>query len=223
MNIGVLNRVFACLLCIVVPSAGMSAEANAAILYAGSGTTLNGTNVVRGSAIFPGDKIQVPVNSGATINTKGSIVTVAPGSSLTFQGDTVALDVTSAVSVSTTSGLQVRTARLVLGAQGKTGKFTVARFTGNVVVEAKEGPVLVSDGQQASTVAEGKTQVFQDDDDKEKKDKKRFVPCVDPRTGSIFKGCFPEIVGLAAAGAAAVTAIETTKAGTTLLATPTHP
>lgn len=200
-------RVMACLMAIIVPSAMVLAETHAAMIYTSGRVIVNGTGVLKSATIFAGDKLLVPMESAVTITAKGSLVTVAPGSSVTFQGDAVALEARSAVSITTTDLMAARVKRLTIAPAAKSQtRFQVVRLNGNVIIAANTGAVTVSDGSDKKTIVEeGKSATVPDPDAQ--------VP-PPAATGSAAlshtPAWVPAVVGLGAAGAAAGAAVATT-------------
>src|SRR5690348_9952509 len=159
-----LGKIVACMLCVIVPAALVSADSNAAMVFTSGVVELNGGAVQRSSAIFSGDHVRVADDtvSGATITATGSSVVVLRGSSLTFEGSTVLLDNRSAVSISTRRGMSARIDRMTVTPVKGEGRFQVARWDGDVIIAAKNGPVSLFDGVNTRVISEGSTEVVAD-------------------------------------------------------------
>jgi len=202
---GAVVPIVACVLAMVLPAPMVWAEIHAAMMYTSGSVLVNGAGVSRTTAIFSGDRLQVPDRSAATITAKGSLVTILPGSAVTFRGDAIALERRSAVSITTTEGMaaQVRTLTIAPAAKANT-KFQVVRLNGNITIAAHLGAVVVSDGSEKTTLAEGKSTTVPDPE-----------PQTPPAaaTGAALPtthAVVPVLVGLGATGAAIGTAMETT-------------
>ncbi len=148
-------RVWACVMAVVFPLSAMGADMQGAILYMNNAATVNGIAVNRSTAIFEGDKVQLPNDSNASLTMVGAVVTMAPGSIVTFKRNALELANISGVVVSTSSGTAVRVNRLTIAPVSGKGKFQVARAGGHVLIAAKTGAVNIFDGATTRTVAEG--------------------------------------------------------------------
>jgi hypothetical protein len=130
------------------------ADMQGAILNVSNSALVNGTGVTRSTAIFIGDKLQVPANGHAFLSLAGTSVLIAPGSALTFQGTALSLEPDSGLAVSTNTGLSIEAGELTISPAHKEGKFQVARADGTILVAAKLGSVSIFDGSSTTTVAE---------------------------------------------------------------------
>jgi ferric-dicitrate binding protein FerR (iron transport regulator) len=198
---------------VIVPGVMLAANMNSGMMYTSGPVLVNGAGVSRAATIFAGDRLQVPAQSAATITVKGSSVTVAPGSAITFGGDTIALEARSAVSISTTEGMAAQVRKLTIAPAAKSEtKFQVVRLNGNVVISAKLGAVEIAYSTASKkTVEEGETAT---------------VPDPDPQTqppvvggGANVPSWVPPVAFVASAG----TAIGTAMATTTEPVSPVHP
>ena len=185
------------------------AQTHAAMMYVRGSVLVNGSGVEHSSAIFSGDKLQVPLQSAATVTDQGSSVVLASGASVTFVEKAVVLDPESAVSVATSANMAVKVDKLVI-APAHDGKATyeVARAKGEVLVTAKKGDLTISDGASVTTVREG--------DHDSRKDAGVILPPMSPGAASsslglsISRWAFYGGAGLAAAGAGIASAVNAT-------------
>jgi hypothetical protein len=162
MTRGIFGKALACLMAVVFPLSMMAAENAGAMVYASNSALVNGSWIQRSSAVFNGDKLQVPANSTVTVTAPGTQMIVPAGSTVTYQGKAVALAQTSGISVITTKGMAVKVDSLTIApAQGE-ANFQVARAGGEVLVAARHGAVNIFDGASTRTVAEGKTESLPD-------------------------------------------------------------
>ncbi len=143
------------LMAVVFPVSVWCADMQGAILNVSNSALVNGTGVTRSTAIFIGDKLQVPANGHAFLSLAGTSVLIAPGSALTFQGAALSLEPDSGLAVSTNTGLSIEAGELTISPAHKEGKFQVARADGTILVAAKLGSVSIFDGSSTTTVAEG--------------------------------------------------------------------
>jgi hypothetical protein len=203
------SKLLSLAMAIVVPCSIMSAETRGAMLNATNPVIVNGSGVSNATALFPGDKLTVPSGSVATITLHGTSILVPNLSNITFNGNSVALEPQTAVSVTTTAGMAAEIKNIhITPAKSASTQYQVARFDGKVVVAAKLGDVLLNDGSGSRVVPEGKAMVVTDPDPQ----KPGSVPAT---TGPRFiPGEIPTwvavLIAVAAAGAAAGIAIATT-------------
>jgi len=200
---------------VLLPVSIMSADTRGAMLFASKSAILNGKAVNANTAIFAGDKIQVPANSAATITLAGSSILVPAHSTVVFNGDSVSLQPQTAVAVTTTVGLAAQVEKLRFVPTDKSGKFQVARYDGHVVVAAKQGSVMIAGLAGNPVVPEGGTTTISDPEPQK--------PVAVPAASGTGVGDIPAwvaaLIGVAAAAAAAAAAILTTGEP----ATPAHP
>lgn len=132
-------------------------QTHAAMMYVRGSVQVNGSGVEHSSAIFTGDKLQVPLQSAATVTDQGSSVVLAPGASATFEEKAIVLDPESAVSIATSANMAVKIEKLVIApAHDGKASYEVARAKGEILVTAKKGDVSISDGSNVTTVSEGR-------------------------------------------------------------------
>lgn len=116
---------------------------------------LNGKPLPRSSAVFPGDLIQTPPESVATIDAPGSGITVFPGTLIKFEQNAVSLEYGS-VSVATSERM-VASARQVSAtpASSTWTEFEMVDVNGSVRVFATKGGVSVNCGKENTNLTEG--------------------------------------------------------------------
>ena len=100
-------KILSCLMLAVFPGTLFAADQAAAMLYSHGSALLNGNNIPRSSAIFPGDLVQTTKDSVANINATGSTVLVLNDSLVQYQGSTVTLE-HGGVTVSTSKSMATR-------------------------------------------------------------------------------------------------------------------
>jgi hypothetical protein len=145
----------AVMLLVAIPLSAICGEIHGAMLFMSKGGAINGFEVTRSAALFDGDKLQLSSDSSASIMASGTSLIMSPGSKLTYKTKSVELQNDSGIAVNTTDGVAVDIDKLRIAPAQKTGKFTVARTGGKVVVLAKLGTVNIADGSSTRTVAEG--------------------------------------------------------------------
>jgi len=142
------------------------ADPGGAMLY-GRGkepVLLNGKPLPRSSAVFPGDLIQTPSESVATLDALGSGIVVYPDSELKFEQNSVSLQHGS-VSIGTSKRM-VATARQVTVTPASdawtefevadiNGSIRVVDSNGSVEVNCRKGNLSLSEGDEAISDAAG--------------------------------------------------------------------
>lgn len=206
MRTGKWRKGFALLVAFMLPCSIMAAESHNALLYATNSVMVNGLQISKTSAIFPGDKLAVPVDSTATIMLKGTSILLPKLTTLTFAGDSVLLDHQAAVSVDTTAGMAIQISDIKISPEKTSAKYQVGRYNGQIVVAAKQGSLLIAGASGSHVLAEGKTTSMPDPEPQK--------PGSVPATTGAGVGEVPTwvavVIGVAAAGAAAGAAIATT-------------
>jgi len=134
---------------------GDGTRPSGALLHPSGKVQVNGALSRQSTALFPGDSIETAEDSVANITAEGSSVLVLQNASVKFMGQDVELS-EGGVSVATSTGMAVTAdAFTIAPAEQKQSKFEVVETDDLVAVEAQQGAVSVSDGQQTSTVPEG--------------------------------------------------------------------
>ena len=135
------------------PAPVVTNPASAVLLPHGS-ILLNGRAEASSTALFPGDRVEVPGGSYASINGNGSLLVLQPGSSAVYTGK--ALDLQhGGVAVSTMNGMPVHTEGLTIAPRSPHGKYDVLDDSGLVQIAALEGDVTVLDGGAATVLPQG--------------------------------------------------------------------
>ena len=144
-------KILSCLMLVIFPGALFAADRPAAMLYSHGSALLNGTNVPRSSAIFPGDLVQTSADSVANINATGSTVLVLNDSILQYEGSTVKLE-HGGVRVSTSKSLTTSAGEVTVSpaASGWT-EFEVRDVDGTVRIVARKGDLTIRDDSGATT------------------------------------------------------------------------
>jgi len=145
-----------CVLAVLFPSSLLAADSNPAMLYTNGAAWVNGAHVPRPSlAIFTGDLLQTRSDSVAHINESGSSVTVLADSLVKFEGSSVRID-HGGVTVSTSKQMATTAGDVtVTPASSSWTEFNVIDVDGTVRIAARKGDLLVNDGQNTATVAQG--------------------------------------------------------------------
>jgi len=198
------------LLFLLFPSAIQAADSNVAMLYAKGAAWVNGAHIPRSSfAIFAGDLLQTRFDSLANINETGSTVGVQPDSLVQFEGASVKIE-HGGVTVSTTREMATTAGNVkVAPASSSWTEFNVVDIDGTVRITALKGDLLVSDGKDVVTLAQGQETTRDEssaDTNQEgnKKKKKPVAGAIPAATGGILNSPVAVGIGGAAIGGLAV-------------------
>jgi hypothetical protein len=151
-----LNRkVLSCLMVAIFPAALFSADQPGAMLHTQGTTLLNGSSIVRSSAIFSGDLVQTNKDSIANINATGSTVLVLNGSLVQYEGSSIKLE-HGGVTVSTLKLLATQVGGVTVSPVSSVWtEFEVRNIDGRVRIVARKGDLDISDSSGATTLAQG--------------------------------------------------------------------
>jgi hypothetical protein len=126
-----------------------------ALLHSSGKVQVNGASGREVTALLPGDSIQTAEDSVANITASGSSVLVLQNASITFVGPGVELT-RGGISVTTSEQTPVSSYGLLFTpAERRQTKYEVVEYENSVIVAARQGDVIVSDGLQTSMVPEG--------------------------------------------------------------------
>ncbi len=169
MYASMLRNIFCWTMIAVFPASLMAADSGAAMLYAKGTAWLNGANVPRSSAIFPGDLVQTKPQALANINAPGSSVMILSDSLVKFEENAVSIEHGS-VTVATSKGMSTRAGEVTVApASSVWTEFEVTDVNGRVQIVARKGDVSVSDGAQTSTLPQGQQTTRDESQTKKKK------------------------------------------------------
>jgi hypothetical protein len=136
------------------PAGAPAATPASAVLMPHGSIVLNGHPASDSTALFPGDRIQVPEGSYASINGNGSLTVLQPGSSVVYTGKGLDLQ-QGGVAVSTLEGMPVNTEGLSIAPRAGHGKYDVLDDNGSVQVASLEGDLDIMDGGNTTVLAAG--------------------------------------------------------------------
>jgi hypothetical protein len=206
MGESVCRKLVSCLLLFLFPGSMLAADSNAAMLYTNGAAWVNGAHVPRASsAIFNGDLLQTRSDSVANINEAGSTITVSSDSLVQFQGSFVKVEhgeVTVATSkeVATTAGDWK-----ITPASSSWTEFNVSDVDGTVRIAATKGDLLISDGQDTTTLPQGQETQRDESSDNSKNKKKKAADGATPAAGGGILNS-PIAIGIGAGAIIGVTA-----------------
>jgi hypothetical protein len=175
-------RILSCLMLLILPGALLAADQPVAMLYSHGTALLNGTNVPRSSAIFPGDLVQTNADSVANINATGSTVLVLNDSILQYEGSAVNLE-HGGVRISTSKSLATSAGGVTVApSAGVLTEFEVRDVDGKVQIAARKGDLFISDDTGTTTLAQGQ-ETTRDESASLKRRKKGQTPGAAPAAG----------------------------------------
>jgi hypothetical protein len=209
MGMSAFRGVVTCVLAVLFPFSMFAADSNAAMLYTNGPAWINGSHVPRPSlAIFSGDLLQTRSDSMADINQPGSSVRVMADSLVQFQGTSVKID-HGGVSVSTSKSMATVAGDIkVIPVSDTWTEFNVIDTDGTVRIAARKGDVLISDGKETATLAQGQETSRDETTDTSsekghRKGRKRGAGAAPGATGGILNS--PIAIGVGGAAVLGVT------------------
>jgi len=190
MGKSALRGMVSCVLVMLFPFSLFAADANAAMLYTNGPAWVNGAHVPRtSSSIFTGDLLQTRSDSVANINQPGSTVTVLSDSLVQFEGSSVRID-HGGVTVSTSKGMATTAGDVTISPSSNAWtEFNVTDLDGTVRIAARKGDLMINDGNQTTTLAQGQETTREETSDttdkkgKGKKKKRNDQPGAVPAAG----------------------------------------
>ncbi len=156
------RSVVSIVLTLLLPSQLLGQDSASAMVYANGPASVNGTEIPKSVAIFPGDMLETRQESSANLTTTGSSVMVLADSQVKYEGSSVEVD-RGTVRVSTESGFAAHACEVKARPANPTP--TQYQFTHNdsrVTVTATKGDATVEDHEGTKTVQEGQ-QITRDD------------------------------------------------------------
>lgn len=195
------------MLLLLFPGALLAADSNAAMLYTNGPAWVNGAHVPRTSfSIFSGDLLQTRSDSVANINQPGSTITVLSDSVVQFEGASVDIQ-HGGVTVSTSRGTSTTAGDVkVTPSSFAWTEFNVVDVDGTVRIAARKGDLMINDGKETVTLAQGqettRDESAPDSDNGKKKRKKQAGAAAPAAGGGILSS--PYAIGIGAAAIAGV-------------------
>ena len=181
-----------------LPASLVADPPHAAMLYARGSTWVNGSAILRTTAIFPGDLIQTKASSAADINMKGTAATVLPNSLVQFTGETIEVQHGGvALLTSNKIGAQIGDVT-VQPAAANWSEFWVGEADGKVTIMARKGDLTIIDDSGTTTLSAG--QETTREESQKKKKKRRGAGAIPAATGGILDSKAALIAGIAAVG-----------------------
>ncbi len=168
-----LRSALCCVLVAAFPVQMLAGESPTAMLYTSGAAWVNGAVVPKTVAVFSGDTLQTPPTAAASIQGKGSSVTVMADSLVKFEGSAVEIE-HGGVRVTTAAGMEAHAGEVTIRPAGAAWtEFQVVDVDGEVHIAANKGDVTVQDAQGTTTVTQGQQATRDESADPQKKKKKR--------------------------------------------------
>lgn len=189
------------LLALTMTMSTFAADSGAAMLYTNGTAYINGSTVPKAMALFSGDMVQTRSDSLANIKANGINVMVLSDSLVQFDPAAVKLE-HGRVNVVTSKGLAVRVGALkvVPAAGGAQTEFEVTDTDGTAHILARKGDLILSDGKNTETIAQGQETTKDDDASKNRKDRRRGAGAVPGASGGVLDSPYAIGIGAAAIG-----------------------
>jgi hypothetical protein len=172
------RELVSCVLLLLFPGSMFAADSNVAMIYVNGAASVNNARVPRtSSAIFAGDLLQTGTHSAANINEPGSSITVLADSLVQFEGASVDIQ-HGGVTVSTSKSIAATAGDVKISpASSAWTEFNVVDTDGTVKIAARKGDLMIDDGSNVVTLAQGqettRDETNQDADKNTKKSKKK--------------------------------------------------
>ena len=149
-------------LTLLVPSQLISQDSASAMVFANGPAWINGTEIPKSMALFPGDMLQTKQDASANVGTNGSSIMVLSDSLVKYEGSSVGVDHGS-VRVSTGSGFEAHACEVKAKPVNNTQtQYQFAHNDRHVTLVATKGDVTLEDHQGSKTIKEGE-QTTRDD------------------------------------------------------------
>jgi hypothetical protein len=150
------RRLVSYVLLLLFPGSMFAADSGAAMIYINGATLVNDARVPRPSAaIFSGDLLQTRPHSVANINEPGASITVLGDSLVQYQGKSVDIQ-HGGVTVATSKEIAATAGDVkVTPASNAWTEFNVVDTDGTVRIAARKGDLLIDDGKDVVTLAQG--------------------------------------------------------------------
>src|SRR5947199_3054912 len=144
-------------LTLVVPVQLLGQDSASGMVYANGSASVNGAEIPKSVAVFPGDVLQTKPDSSATIATNGSSVMMFSDSSVKYEGSWVGVD-RGSVRINTSLGFEAHACEVKARPVSNTPtEYQFIHNDGHVTVIAIKGDVFVEDHQGARKDKKSKT------------------------------------------------------------------
>lgn len=157
-----LRSIVSIVLALLVPAQLMAQDAAGGMVYSNGTAWVNGTEVPKSVAMFPGDVLQTKEDSSANLSTNGSAMMISSNSLVKYEGTAVNVD-RGAVRVTTGNGFAAHVCEVkARPAENTQTQYQFTHVNHRVEVVATKGDVIVEDHNDSKKISEGQ-QVSRED------------------------------------------------------------
>jgi|SRR5579862_4765043 len=167
-----LTKLVALIMAVLLPATllaqapGPATTTNPSALLASQGEiTINGRKVPSSIAVFTGDRIQTGESSVATLTAKDASVLIFSQTTLTYGGNYVEMGCGAVALDLTGNALTARVQNLVIAPTSPISKIEIMKINGKLQIGARQGSATVDDGTQKAQVETGKSLIFENTGD----------------------------------------------------------
>jgi hypothetical protein len=146
-------------LLLAFPFSLIGADSNA-LLRSSGGVNVDGKPAPSSVALFAGDKISTAAHGVGTITASGSILTLSPGTSLTYGSNSVEMECGRLAVTALQRGLTAKVRNLQITPAADDATYEIAHASGKLMIDVRAGSAIVDDGQQKMTLPAGKEMSF---------------------------------------------------------------
>ena len=143
------------MLIVALPSMMLFADAGA-LMRSSGGVNVDGKPAPSSLALFAGDTVSTAAHGVATITVAGSVLTLSPGTSLTYGTNTVQVECGRLAVTSLQPGFTAKVRNLQVSPASEDTTYEISHSSGKLIIDVRAGSALVEDGQQKMTLIAGK-------------------------------------------------------------------
>lgn len=177
-------------LALLLPMASLAAE-NPALLSGSGVVKVNGREIPKSSVAYSGDTITTADNATATLTAAGSVISLAPSSSIVYKDNIVEM-VTGRVQVTTAKAqIEAHLGKLTITPAVPEVRFQMREDSERRILAALHGSLTVTDGDHVMVLSEGEMMTY---------NYHTVVPPAGYFPGWIILGAVGGAAGIAAAG-----------------------
>jgi len=134
-------------------------QARGGSVVATGNVKVDGKEVVRSGNIFPGEKLETGAQSAASITNNGAVSSVQGKAAVTYYERYLEMDC-GRVNVTTVSGFAVHVSDVIAAPAEQQARFEVVQGSGRIRIQALDGRLSVSRGQDQSSLNPGEAKEF---------------------------------------------------------------
>lgn len=160
MRRSVANRTLSLLLAVAFPVTTVLADAGGAMLRSSGPVDVNGKAAPSSVALFAGDRISTASQGVATVMAAGSILSLSPGSALTYGTNTIEMGCGQLAVTALHRGLTAKVRNLQISPAADESTYDISHAGEKLTIAVRAGATIVDDGQQKVTLEAGKQMTF---------------------------------------------------------------